>query len=114
MDSFRSRLITASRDRTLIVWSLNSEAGVSPRLATLVGHRASVLCFKFDKDFLISCGSDHVLLVWDLSGLPSDGQEEDDEDEERVAKIIRPVKELRGHSGGVLDLKMDDDIIISW
>lgn len=137
IDAARSRLMTASRDRTLIVWSLHNRSSASsypstpntplatpttysvsrsPRLATLIGHRASVLCFKFDEDFLVSCGSDHALLVWDLSEVKEVEKlmRGDEGNGEYMPLMIKPKRELRGHEGSVLDLKMDEDIIVSW
>jgi len=83
-----------------------------------------VLCLKFEKDFdalrqSSSCGTDdeekefHGLMVsgssdcsvrvWDLSASHHGW---------RVRAEVRAV--LRGHSGGVLDLRMDDKWIVSW
>ena len=42
-----SRIITGSRDRTIKVWSLKT----GRCLATFAGHRGSVLCLKFDRDW---------------------------------------------------------------
>jgi WD40 repeat protein len=132
-------MVSASRDRTLGVWSFHSSQHPShlshdSRLATLVGHRASVVCFKFnssssaagkpkdkvaDWGFLVSGSSDGCIFIWDLSIL----DERDHDSDYNVAgedrmpglgRIIRPIKELKAHDGGVLDLKLDESHIISW
>ena len=117
------RIITGSRDRTIKVWSL--ETGRC--LATFMGHRGSVLCLKFDKDwdfptgeedawddgtkwkhgFMVSGSSDCSVCVWDLCArTPVAGG-----DCEVRAEVVAV---LRGHIGGVLDLRIDDKWIVSW
>ncbi|KAF7978763.1 hypothetical protein HWV62_44794 [Athelia sp. TMB] len=108
-----TRIITGSRDRTIKVWSLQT----GKPLATFRGHAGSVLCLKFDQDwdvrgegeddteqkpgFMVSGSSDCSICVWDLrSG--KNGE---------VTAEVRTV--LKGHSGGVLDLRMDDQHIVS-
>lgn len=110
-----TKIFTGSRDRTIKVWSIQS----GKLLATFRGHMGSVLCLKFDKDwdvptaddeteaylrpgFMVSGSSDCSVCVWDLRvGLTGEIEAE-----------VRAV--LRGHSGGVLDLRIDDERIISW
>ncbi|KAI0943609.1 hypothetical protein AcW1_002733 [Taiwanofungus camphoratus] len=127
-----SRIITGSRDRTIKVWSLKT----GRCLATFAGHRGSVLCLKFDKDwdvkndehdlnydtesegarasrvrkgFMVSGSSDCSVCVWELSALPRmDG--EGDGDRGVTAEITAV---LRGHTGGVLDLRIDAKWIVS-
>ncbi|KAI0634267.1 WD40 repeat-like protein [Trametes polyzona] len=114
-----SRIVTGSRDRTIKVWSLKS----GRCLATFSGHRGSVLCLKFDRDwdvaddmqtddpmqprkgFLVSGSSDCSVCVWDLYAHPREG------DEPAISAEVKAV--LRGHSGGVLDLRIDSRWIVS-
>ncbi|KAH8112387.1 WD40 repeat-like protein [Phellopilus nigrolimitatus] len=125
------RLVTGSRDRTIKVWDL--ETG---RLrATLRGHAGSVLCLKFDKaamaradagedgdTFMDGCESDGIMvsgssdctvLVWDLrklwrvSGHGCANAAPITAGPELVKRV------LRGHTGGVLDLRLDSQWIVS-
>ena len=117
-----SRIITGSRDRTIKVWSLKT----GKCLATFVGHRGSVLCLKFDRDwdvldesagdvdpraprkgFMVSGSSDSTVCVWDLYAHYLPG-----EDEPRITAEVRAI--LHAHSGGVLDLRIDQQWIVSW
>ncbi|EIN14477.1 WD40 repeat-like protein [Punctularia strigosozonata HHB-11173 SS5] len=122
------RIITGSRDRSIKVWALNT----GKLLGTFKGHDGSVLCLKFDKDWdldgressdadsmtsscvrrraqpglLVSGSSDCTIKVWDLfSSKPKANALEE------VRAEVRAV--LRGHAGGVLDLKIDDRWIVS-
>ena len=115
-----SRIITGSRDRTIKVWSLKT----GRCLATFAGHRGSVLCLKFDRDwdildddsmdvdnaprkgFMVSGSSDCTVCVWDLWAVPTWGGEP------RITAEVRAV--LPAHSGGVLDLRIDSRWIVSW
>jgi F-box and WD-40 domain protein 1/11 len=115
-----SRIITGSRDKTIKVWSLRS----GRLLATFRGHAGSVLCLKFDQDwdrskastasveeekpgFMVSGSSDCSVCVWNLYS-SADGNKENDEVRAEVKTV------LRAHSGGVLDLRIDDRWIVSW
>ncbi|KAI0074605.1 WD40 repeat-like protein [Panus rudis PR-1116 ss-1] len=127
-----SKIITGSRDRTVKVWSLKT----GKCLATFAGHNGSVLCLKFDKDFdldennslpvdkypvsanarapwkkgfLVTGSSDCSVCVWDLLSCPV--EDEDGVVELGVTAQLKCV--LRGHTGGVLDLRIDDNWIIS-
>lgn len=115
-----SRIITGSRDRTIKVWSLKT----GKCLATFAGHRGSVLCLKFDRDwdimddsmdvddaaprkgFMVSGSSDCTVCVWDLYAHPVPGEEP------KVTAEVNTV--LRAHGGGVLDLRIDSRWIVSW
>ncbi|KAG2108421.1 WD40 repeat-like protein [Suillus discolor] len=138
LDFDSRRIITGSRDRTIKVWCIRT----GECLATFEAHLGSVLCLKFEKDFdakrscsrrsfsrgpinseeeegganedanegeeeeshgmMVSGSSDCTVRVWDLyakhrgSGVRAD---------------VRAI--LRGHSGGVLDLRMDENWIVS-
>ncbi|KAF9233898.1 WD40-repeat-containing domain protein, partial [Melanogaster broomeanus] len=96
-----SRIISGSRDRTIKVWCIKTGRCI----ATFEGHLGSVLCLKFERDwdlgsdgichgFMVSGSSDCTVCVWDL-----------------VSAEIRKV--LRGHSAGVLDLRMDERWIVT-
>lgn len=103
-------------------------------LATFEGaHRGSVLCLKFEFDeagvregdgerevnlkergFMVTGSSDCSVCVWDLWTSPrGEGGAEGDKDGEReVHGEVRAV--LKGHVGGVLDLRIDKEWIVSW
>lgn len=135
------RIITGSRDRTIKVWSLQgrllgSFGGVGAGAREDVpaqGHTGSVLCLKFSADwdrdgageggqrahgdgnmrrgFMVSGSSDCSVCVWDLytgRNLGSEGGSE----EKEVHAEVRAV--LKGHAGGVLDLRIDEQWIVSW
>ncbi|KAF9516041.1 hypothetical protein BS47DRAFT_1376118 [Hydnum rufescens UP504] len=91
------KIITGSRDKQIKVWSL----ATGKVLATLRGHEGSVLCLAFESrsGFMVSGSSDRRVLVWDLNALRSEG--------------IRPRAVLEGHAGGVLDLRIDAQWIVS-
>ena len=107
-----ARIVTGARDQTIKVWALKS----GRLLATFYGHRGSVLCLKFDKDwdvvknrneqprkgFMVSGSSDRTVCVWDMWAGPKG----------EVTAEVRAV--LRGHMGGVLDLRIDEQWIVSW
>jgi F-box and WD-40 domain protein 1/11 len=118
LDFDSRRIVTGSRDRTIKVWCIRT----GECLATFEAHLGSVLCLKFEKDFdalrqspgdgeeeheshglMVSGSSDCTVRVWDLCA--SHGGS-------RVRADVRTV--LRGHSGGVLDLRMDEKWIVSW
>lgn len=118
-----SKIITGSRDRTIKVWSLKT----GRCLATFPGHRGSVLCLKFELDFdlddahamserdpdgwhkglMVSGSSDCSVGVWDLYCHPAG-----DNEEIAITAEMRGI--LYGHSGGVLDLRIEKNWIISW
>lgn len=50
---------------------------------------------------MVSGSSDRQILVWDLNMLKNEGN-------------VRPKAALRGHTGGVLDLKLNEEWIVSW
>lgn len=91
-----------------------------------------MLCLKFDKDwdleegddgswceddaqriwrrgFMVSGSSDCSICVWALYARPGAG---DGSGDGEVAAEMAAV--LRGHSGGVLDLRIDSRWIVSW
>jgi F-box and WD-40 domain protein 1/11 len=102
----RTRIITGSRDRTIKVWSLHD----GRPLGTFFGHAGSVLCLKFDQDWeergreglMVSGSSDCSILVWRMWAAARG----------EVRAEVSCV--LKGHTGGVLDLQMDEQSIVSW
>ncbi|KDQ09580.1 hypothetical protein BOTBODRAFT_525903 [Botryobasidium botryosum FD-172 SS1] len=87
------KLITGSRDRTIKIWPLRT----GELEQTLCGHQGSVLCLKFDQTgFMVSGSVDKEVFVWDIS---------------KGGGRRRGV--LLGHTGSVLDLRIDDKWIIS-
>ncbi|KAG1737529.1 WD40-repeat-containing domain protein [Suillus paluster] len=124
LDFDSRRIITGSRDRTIKVWCIHT----GECLATFEAHLGSVLCLKFEKDFdarrksasreagceggdeeeeeshglMVSGSSDCTVRVWDLYA---------NHRGRRIRADVRAV--LRGHSGGVLDLRMDENWIVS-
>jgi F-box and WD-40 domain protein 1/11 len=106
-----TRILTGSRDRTIKAWDL----ATGRLLGTFWGHAGSVLCLKFDGDWerngdggpgtMVSGSSDCSVLVWQLSLFGAHGSSE-------VRADVRGV--LKGHGGGVLDLRMDTEVIVSW
>ncbi|KAJ7031651.1 WD40 repeat-like protein [Mycena alexandri] len=107
----RTHIITGSRDRSVKVWGLRS----GRLLGTFAGrHRGSVLCLKFElepeastgllRGFLVTGSSDCTVRVWDL-------WTEHAGEDAPVHAEVRAV--LRGHGGGVLDLRVDERWIVS-
>ncbi|KAJ6591092.1 WD40 repeat-like protein [Mycena vulgaris] len=111
----RTHIITGSRDRSVKVWGLCS----GRLLGTFAGrHGGSVLCLKFElgpaeedagedgllRGFMVTGSSDCTVCVWDL------WTERAGEDAP-VHGEVRAV--LRGHGGGVLDLRIDERWIVS-
>jgi F-box and WD-40 domain protein 1/11 len=102
------RIISGSRDQTIKVWDIQT----GRCLGTFRGHHGSVLCLKFEKDwdikgdgrrgFMVSGSSDRRACVWDI--WIGEGGE--------VRAEVRAV--LRGHLDGVLDLRVDEQWIVSW
>lgn len=102
------RIISGSRDQTIKVWDIRT----GRCLGTFRGHYGSVLCLKFEKDwdikgdgakgFIVSGSSDRRACVWDI--WIGEGGE--------VRAEVRAV--LRGHLDGVLDLRVDEQWIVSW
>jgi len=98
------RIITGSRDRSIKVWSIET----GKIIATFRGHAGSVLCLKFDKDwdvkdpdapgFMVTGSSDYSVMGWDLTAGGTRAE-------------IKAV--LKGHTGGVLDLRIDNEYIVS-
>ncbi|KAJ3559376.1 hypothetical protein NP233_g11276 [Leucocoprinus birnbaumii] len=147
------RIITGSRDRTIIAWSLKT----GKKLGTFIGaHTGSVLCLKFEKDwdlessslntrrtresvtslsedmnleaslgwvtrrkpgFMFTGSSDCTICVWSLNTgeILNDDLEGMTAEEHVVDRRVHaePVAILKGHTGGVLDLRIDNQWIVS-
>jgi len=112
-----TRIITGSADKSIKVWSLRN----GELLGTFLAHTGSVLCLKFDEDwdirrvgrepdedpevkpgFMVSGSSDCSIHVWDLR-VDGDGG---------VDAKVRTV--LKEHTSGVLDLRFNEQWIVSW
>jgi F-box and WD-40 domain protein 1/11 len=129
-----TKAITGSRDRTIRVWDLqtyqclrvyggpnhrpvsNTPPPMEERpervvsLPSLNGtpagnniytvpedfHDASILCLQYDSKIMVTGSSDYTCIVWDITG------------DEYI-----PIRRLRGHEAGVLDVCLDDNYIIS-
>ncbi|KAJ7704307.1 WD40-repeat-containing domain protein [Mycena rosella] len=101
----RTHIITGSRDRSVKVWGLRS----GRLLGTFAGgHQGSVLCLKFEFSSFDAKtdGDDDDGLV---RGFMVTGSS--DCTDAPVQGEVRAV--LRGHGGGVLDLRIDDKWIVS-
>jgi len=129
-----NKAITGSRDRTIRVWDLktyeclkvyggpnhrptsNTPPPLDERAERVVSnpsmngtaagnqryvvpsdyHDASILCLQYDSEIMVTGSSDYTCIVWDVTG-----------DE------YTPIRRLRGHEAGVLDVCLDDKYIIS-
>lgn len=127
------KIITGSRDRTIRVWDINTmqcikviggpnvkpvpgpkplrtvdypsfHSAVASVNGTVYGnsiyhvpeywHDASILCLQYDENILVTGSSDSDLIVWDV-------------------KTYEPIRRLKAHTGGVLDVALDAKHIVS-
>jgi F-box and WD-40 domain protein 1/11 len=127
------KIITGSRDRTIRVWDINTmqcikviggpnvkpvpgpkplrtvdypsfHSAVASVNGTIYGnsiyhvpeywHDASILCLQYDENILVTGSSDSDLIVWDV-------------------KTYEPIRRLKAHTGGVLDVALDAKHIVS-
>ncbi|KAF2757955.1 WD40 repeat-like protein [Pseudovirgaria hyperparasitica] len=126
------KIITGSRDRTIRVWDIDTykcikviggpaakpTTNINPPLpmvecthsnvesanGTPYGdsifftpddfHSQSILCLQYDDDLMVTGSSDTTCIVWDV-------------------KTFRPIRRLRRHTAGVLDVCLDANYIIS-
>lgn len=93
-----SRLVSGSTDLTIKVWDLSismSWSSIACRV-TMVGHTDTVRCVQMDqtRDMVVSGSYDTSLKVWEL-------------------KTGICIKTLRGHSGPVLAIQVQDNKLIS-
>ncbi|RKO96548.1 hypothetical protein CAUPRSCDRAFT_11759, partial [Caulochytrium protostelioides] len=77
-------VVSGSRDQTVCFWDLRTMQAVR----RLTGHTGSVLCLQFNTRCLVTGSSDQTVIVWDLMG--------------------RRLRTLRGHTGAVLDVRIND------
>lgn len=91
------KLLSASEDFTLKLWSLVSGGLIS----ILEGHLGGVLCVDFHiiKNFIVSGGRDSRIIIWE--GLES------------TKKTRRPISKYKIHSSFINALKVHDEIFIS-
>lgn len=143
LDFDSSRIISGSRDRTIKVWCIKtgkcvaSFEGHTGSVLCLKFERdwdlgSDGVC----RGFMVSGSSDCTVCVWDLVSTPvgpgemnrvsyaggsRPGKSRDSYatavtgsfgPPRKISAEIRKV--LRGHSGGVLDLRMDEKWIVSW
>ena len=130
-----NKILTGSRDRTVRIWDAHTYEcikvlGVPSRSAMLgvpplpieeteQGHRpfktvfsprvkmesnalppslyhhGSILCLQYDDDIMITGSSDFTLIVWDIKA------------------DYKPIRRLRNHTAGVLDVCFDNKHIVS-
>ncbi|KAF5392664.1 hypothetical protein D9757_000935 [Collybiopsis confluens] len=117
--------------------ALESETANQPDAGTGEGHAGSVLCLKFTwieeemesdvdtdesagargaasvirKGIMFSGSSDCTIRVWDVRMVYTAPKDQSQEPEYKVDAHVRTI--LHGHSGGVLDLRIDDNWIVS-
>ena len=89
-------LVSGSRDRTLRIWSLDTQRLIREPLQ---GHSGSVLCLQFDdqedEDLIVSGSSDESVILWQFS-------------------TGRMIKRLKGaHRESVLNLKFDKRFLVT-
>ena len=126
------KIITGSRDRTIRVWDTHtfqcirkigppshasSHAAVSDTstlyppgafyiqntsstdpsggIAPHEYHDASILCLQFDQDIMVTGSSDHTAIMWSIQ------------------ENYRPIRRLRGHTAGVLDVCVDERYVVT-
>jgi F-box and WD-40 domain protein 1/11 len=126
------KIITGSRDRTVRVWDthtfqcirkigppthpsvhasvtdsstlrppgafyIQNATSIDPSggMAPLDYHDASILCLQFDSEILVTGSSDNSAIVWS------------------IRDNYRPLRRLRGHVAGVLDVCLDERYIVT-
>ena len=131
----KEKIVTGSRDRTVRIWDArtyecvkvlgvaaqNRSAGAPPLpmdvpefgqrpftkvfsphtissstpTRTAFSHTGSILCLQYDEDIMVTGSSDWSLIVWDFK------------------TDHKPIRKLRGHNQGVLDVCFDSKYIVS-
>lgn len=112
-------------DRDGVVDDCDSSFHHDGESAGRFGHRDDLVRGRRRrKGFMVSGSSDCSVCVWDLDLGPvvernntdmnaySDQMHIDDDGERQVTAEVRAI--LKGHSGGVLDLRIDEQWIVSW
>ena len=89
-------LVSASRDRTIRVWNLETKR---LRYPPLEGHEKSVLCVQFDasptEDIIVSGSSDRSVFIWKFS----------------TGELLHRIRSA--HKDSVLNLKFDHRYIVT-
>ena len=89
-------LVSGSRDRTLRIWSLDTQRLIRKPLS---GHNGSVLCLQFDaseaEDIIVSGSSDTDVIIWQFS----------------TGKMIKKLQ--HAHAESVLNLKFDRRFLVT-
>lgn len=120
--SGQQHIITGSRDRTIKMWSLKTGRCLGTfggNTGDADGHRGSVLCLKFfwenagRNGVLYSGSSDCTVCVWDVWTMKTSHSPHVDDADEDIEVQARSKAVLRGHGGGVLDLRVDGNWIVS-
>ncbi|KNE56368.1 hypothetical protein AMAG_02182 [Allomyces macrogynus ATCC 38327] len=94
------KLISGSRDNTVRIWNLRSNATTH----VLEGHAGSVLCLEYNATHLVTGSSDRSIRVWSVPSThddPGGPSWEGPDDTYRTSTI------LHGHAEAVLNLRMD-------
>lgn len=92
----KDKIVSGSRDWSIKLWDLSKPKSESPLVLTKTQHEGSVLCLRVSPDmsFIVSGSSDATCLIWSLPD-------------------FTPKKRLEGHTGGVLDVCVLDNYIVS-
>jgi WD40 repeat protein len=89
--------VSCSLDKTIAVWNANETAKYAKPVEILEGHGEGVYCLKSDgKGSLISGAASAELFLWDMSGVPSEGQRQ-------------PKMKFSGHSSPIYSLAVSSD-----
>ncbi|CAN6674057.1 hypothetical protein TRVA0_050S00430 [Trichomonascus vanleenenianus] len=91
------KIITGSRDQTIRVWCTRTGKAlrtVSRTSSSTIGHTRSILCLKYDDQVMITGSSDCTCILWDI-------------------KTFKPLGQFFRHNGGVLDVALNDNYIVS-
>jgi WD40 repeat protein len=143
LDFDSSRIISGSRDRTIKVWCIKTgkcmasfEGHTGSVLCLKFERNWDLGSDGACRGFMVSGSSDCTVCVWDIVSTPVGpgerssiltaggsrlGKSRDSYATPTVGSFGPPRKisaeirkVLRGHSGGVLDLRMDEKWIVSW
>lgn len=92
----KDQIVSGSRDWSIKLWDLSKPKSESPLVLTKTQHEGSVLCLRVSPDmsFIVSGSSDATCLIWSLPD-------------------FTPKQRLEGHTGGVLDVCVLDNYIVS-
>jgi len=88
--------------------------GMSAILSTGVEMEANPNGVSTRTGFMVTGSSDCTICVWSLDTEEFDGISFEGEDDLDRRVVADPVAILKGHTGGVLDLRIDSQWIVSW